>query len=138
MKSMKRIKIELTPEELATIIHLVGEKEKEIYNLSLIKNNSPGLTKTLTANLTNSQKEATIKIQLKAAISRLTGIAANQIKDSDSLTGNLHLTSQQIRSLAIPFSYIASQYKTGVIINPDDCEAQGTIQDCADLIMSKI
>ena len=39
---MEKIKIELTPEELASIIHLVGEKE--INHLSLSTNLTLGLT----------------------------------------------------------------------------------------------
>ena len=119
---MKKIKIELTAEELASIIHIIGEREKEIYHLSLNKNLSLGLTDKLTANLSGSQKEETIKIQVKAAISRLTGIPASQIKDDTSLTRDLQMTLQQIRSLAIPLTFIARQYKPGVTISPDDCE----------------
>jgi hypothetical protein len=135
---MKKIKIELTPDELASIIHMAGEKEKELYNLSLNKNVSLGLVEKLTVNLADSQKEATIAVQVIAAISRLTGIPASQIKDSDNLTHDLHMTSQQIRSLATSFTYIASQYKPGAAITPDECQAQETIQDCVDLIMKKI
>lgn len=134
---MKKIKIELTPEELASVIHILGEKEKEIRHLSLNKNLSLGLTDKLVANLSDSQKEETIKVQVKAAISRLTGIPASQIKDTDSLTRDLQMTSQQVRSLAIPFTSIARQYKPGVTISPDDCEEQDTVQDCIDLIMDK-
>ena len=135
---MKKIKIELTPDELASIIHMAGEKEKELYNVSLNKNVSLGLVEKLTGNLADSQKEATIAVQVIAAVSRLTGIPASQIKDSDNLTRDLHLTSQQIRSLATSFTYIAGQYKAGAAITPDECQAQTAIQDCVDLIMKKV
>lgn len=135
---MKKIKIELTPDELASIIHMAGEKEKELYNLSLNKNVSLGLVEKLTVNLADSQKEATISVQVIAAVSRLTGIPASQIKDTDNLTRELHMTSQQIRSLATSFTFIAGQYKAGAAITPDESQAQVAIQDCVDLIMKKI
>ena len=134
---MKKIKVELTPEELASLMHIVGEKEKEIQSQSLHKNLSLGLNDKLVANLTNTQKEQTIKVQVKAAIFRLTGIPANQINDTDNLTKDLHMTSVQIRSLSIPFTHIARQYKAGATINSDECEQQETVQDCVDLIIGK-
>lgn len=135
---MKKIKVELTPEELAMLIHIIGEKEKEVQQLSHSKNISLGIIEKLTAGLTGSQKEATINEQVKAAISRLTGVPAVQIKNTDALVKDLQMTSQQIHSLSISFSYIAGKYKPGVIISGDDCEAQDTIQDCVGLIISKI
>lgn len=135
---MKKVKVEFTPEELAFVIHIVGEKEKEIHHLSLNKNLSLGLIDKLISNLSDSQKEETLKVQVKAAISRLTGIPLNQIEDDDSLTRYLQMTSQQIRSLAIPFTSIARQYEHGITISPDDCEEQDTVQNCVDLIMDKI
>lgn len=134
---MKKIKIELSPDELASIIHIVGEKEKEIHHLSLNKNISLGLIEKLTVGLNDSQKESTIKVQVKGAISRLTGIAVGQMKDDSSLSRDLNMTSPQIRSLAIPFTYIARQYKPVATISPDDCEMQDTIQECVDLIIKK-
>lgn len=135
---MKKIKIELTPEELASLIHIVGGREKDTQNLLPNKNISLGITEKLIAALTDSQKEATIKVQVKAAIARLIGITDIEIKDNDNLTKDLNMTSHQIRSLAIPFSHTAGQYKPGATVSPDDCESQETVQDCVDLIISKI
>ncbi len=134
---MKKIKIELTPEELASLMHIVNEKEKDIQQISLNKNVSLGLSSKLTAGLSDSQKEQTIKAQVKGAIFRLTGIPVSQINDGNNLLLNLHMTSPQIRSLAIPFSNIAMHYKPGATISSDECELQDTVQDCVDLIMGK-
>ena len=136
---MKKIQIELTPEELASVIHIISEKEKEIQNLTLNKNLTLDLTDKLTVNLNSIQKEETIKVQVKAAISRQTGIPAGQIKDDDHLkTVPLNMTTPQIQSLATPFEFIARQYKPGVTISPDECEEQNTVQNCIELILDKI
>ena len=134
---MKKIKIVLTPNELASVIHIVGEKEKEIHHSSLNENLSLNLVDKFTNNLDDSQKEEVIKIQIKAAIFRLTGIPSKQIKGDDGLTEELQMTSPQIRSLAIPLTNIAKHYKASARIVPDDCEEQDTVQDCVDLVMDK-
>ena len=136
---MKKIKIALTPDELASIIHLASEKEKELDDASVNKSVSLGIVDKLTQNLSDDQKGATILAQVTAAISRLTGVAVADIKPGDQLNGgDLKMTSVQIRSLGGTFTNIAQQYKAGAKVTPDECAAQNTVQDCAALIIKKI
>lgn len=135
---MKKIKIELNPNELAILMHLVSEKEKQISDLTLDAFVSLSLKDKLITNLNDEQRSETIKVQVKASISRLIGKPLSQINDKSSLTRDLHMTSPQVRSRSIPFTSIARQFKSGVTISSDECEEQDTVQDCVTLIESKI
>jgi hypothetical protein len=134
---MKTIRIDLTPDDLAVLLHLVGEKEKEIHQTTLASNLSLNITGKLTARLNDSQREATIRVQVKAAIYRLTGIPTDQISDKASSTKDLHMTGLQIRSLAIPITYIARQFKKDATISPDECEELDSVDEYVDLIVEK-
>lgn len=79
-----------------------------------------------------------IKYQVKDVLSRITGRLIENIADDARLQEDLLLTTLEIRSLAIPFQYIARQYRAGARIGQDECLAQNTVQDCVDLIVSKI
>ncbi|MDQ2720772.1 MAG: hypothetical protein M3Z26_13570 [Bacteroidota bacterium] len=135
---MKKINIQLTPEDLASILHIVDQKEKGVQQISSNKNIPLGITGKLISNLTDSQKEQTINAQVKGAIFRSIGIPLNQIADGNNLTLDLHMESAQIRLLSIPFSDIACHYKPGIVISSDECELQNTVQDCVNLILGKI
>ena len=136
---MKKIKIALTPDELASIIHMADEKEKELDDTSVNKNISLGIVNKLTQNLSDDQKGATILAQVTAVLSCMTGVAVADIKPGDQLTGgDLRLTSLQIGTLGGTFTNIAQQYKPGAKVTPDECAAQKTVQDCATLIIKKI
>ncbi len=82
--------------------------------------------------------EPEIEEAVNAVLSRVTGMAAGQINNKDSLSDDLRLTTPEIRSLATPFKQIARNYKSGVMITPDECEELDTVQDCIDLIVKKI
>lgn len=135
---MKKTAVELSHKQIAILLHLIGDKEKEINFSTSHGELSLGISDSLTANFSDDDKKELVTIQVKQAVSAASGIPASNIKEKDDLRDDLHLSAILIRSLAMPSTRIARQFKAGATVSADECEKQDTVQDCIDLIMGKI
>jgi hypothetical protein len=135
---MGNIKIEFSAEEVAALVSLMQENHEQIAQSPELLKLVTEISKKIIAAQSDSDKKELITAQVKSALYRLTGVKPENIKNTDTLSDDLSMTPQQIKSLTIPFTNIARQYKLNALISMDECMQCKTVQSCVDLIMGKI
>lgn len=132
-----KITLHLNMKELSSLINLLHEKEQNMHLSMLTEDAELPLKRKLLDNLTEEQKEEFIRLEVKKVLSRATGLPVGNIGDKQSLTGDLHVNSLQIRALAVPFTNIARHFSPGAVVSADECEQCDTVNDCVELVVNK-
>ncbi|MDN5213259.1 hypothetical protein QQ020_14415 [Fulvivirgaceae bacterium BMA12] len=82
--------------------------------------------------------DESIDLEVLGILSRFSGVAVEDIKKSHTLKFGLGIGDSRKLDLAVPFTRLASKYKSGAKINRSECSDLIKVSDCISLIKSKI
>jgi hypothetical protein len=96
------------------------------------------IRESLLKTLASQQLFQDVLVEVRNVLSDVSGFAVAAIKETHNLTANLGLSSDQLRSLAVPFNAIISNHGDEDRLTMSDCAKCKTVKDCATLIAGKL
>ncbi len=95
-----------------------------------------GLSRVLESLVNDLDTE--VDMRVTDLLSSMTGIPAGLIKNESKLGFHLGIGPARIRTLAGPLTLIAQKFKSSAQVTLREAEKLVTVQDCIDIIKSKV